>query len=230
MRHLFTAIAAATLLAAPALAQGAPPAPVAAPAGAYVSDKTHTTVEWQGLHNGLSWYSARFTDFDIQLTFDPADVTKSKVTATIDPKSIETDYTRTRPAGNTTDFNNELATDARFFNAGKFPKITFTSTAVTKTGEKTGKVTGNLTFLGVTKPVTLNIVCFRHRGTANGDSDAFNGEIVADLHESGIAAPSTTTIGGRLAIRAAIVNHRTRAEDIDALLAGVLRFGAARLS
>lgn len=79
-------------------------------------------------------------------------------------------------------------------------------------------------------PVTLNIVCFRHRGTANGDSDAFNGEIVADLHESGIAAPSTTTIGGRLAIRAAIVNHRTRAEDIDALLAGVLRFGAARLS
>ena len=79
-------------------------------------------------------------------------------------------------------------------------------------------------------PVTLNIVCFRHRGVANGDGDAFNGEIVADLHESGIAAPSTTTIGGKLAIRAAIVNHRTRAEDIDALLAGVLRFGAARLS
>jgi glutamate/tyrosine decarboxylase-like PLP-dependent enzyme len=79
-------------------------------------------------------------------------------------------------------------------------------------------------------PVTLNIVCFRHRGVASGDGDAFNGEIVADLHESGIAAPSTTTIGGKLAIRAAIVNHRTRAEDIDALLAGVLRFGAARLS
>ena len=79
-------------------------------------------------------------------------------------------------------------------------------------------------------PVTLNIVCFRHLGKAHGDSDAFNGEIVADLHESGIAAPSTTTIAGRLAIRAAIVNHRTRAEDIDALLAGVLRFGAARLS
>lgn len=83
-------------------------------------------------------------------------------------------------------------------------------------------------------PVTLNIVCFRHRGASagaiDGDSDAFNGAIVADLHESGIAAPSTTTIGGQLAIRAAIVNHRTRAEDIDALLAGVLRFGAARQS
>lgn len=79
-------------------------------------------------------------------------------------------------------------------------------------------------------PVTLNIVCFRHRGRPHGDSDAFNGEIVADLHESGIAAPSSTTIDGHLAIRAAIVNHRTRAADIDALVAGVLRFGAARLN
>ena len=79
-------------------------------------------------------------------------------------------------------------------------------------------------------PVSLNIVCFRHRGLPQGDSDAFNGEIVADLHESGIAAPSSTTIDGQLAIRAAIVNHRTRAADIDALIDAVLRFGAARLS
>ena len=106
---------------------------------------------------------ARFTGFDIQLTFDPADVTKSKVTATIDPKSIETDYARTRPAGNTTDFNTEVATGERFLNAGKFPAITFASTAVTKTGANTGKVTGNLTFLGVTKPVTLDVTYIGNR-------------------------------------------------------------------
>ena len=47
------------------------------------------------------------------------------------------------------------------------------------------------------------------------------------MHESGIAAPSTTTIGGRLAIRAAIVNHRTEPRDIDAMLNAVLKFGAA---
>jgi len=45
------------------------------------------------------------------------------------------------------------------------------------------------------------------------------------LHESGIAAPSTTTIHGKLAIRAALVNHRTQTCDIDALLEAVLRFG-----
>ena len=72
-------------------------------------------------------------------------------------------------------------------------------------------------------PVSLNIVCFRHRGD---DPDRLNAKIVADLHESGIAAPSTTIIGDRLAIRAAIVNHRTEPRDIDALLRAVLKFGA----
>ncbi len=68
-------------------------------------------------------------------------------------------------------------------------------------------------------PVKLNIVCF---GVA-GYSDAQTAELVADLQEEGLFAPSTTMIGGRLAIRAAIVNHRTRAEDIDALVAEILR-------
>lgn len=78
-------------------------------------------------------------------------------------------------------------------------------------------------------PVTLNIVCFRLRCEAAVDANALNAEIVADLHESGIAAPSTTTIGGDLAIRCAIVNHRTDTQDLDAMLDGVLEFGAARL-
>jgi alkyl hydroperoxide reductase subunit AhpC len=55
-----------------------------------------------------------------------------------------------------------------------------------------------------------------------------NAEIAADIQESGVAAPSTTTIDGRLAIRAAIVNHRTKARDIDALIAAVLRAGRKR--
>lgn len=69
-------------------------------------------------------------------------------------------------------------------------------------------------------PVALNIVCFCYRG-----SDQVNADIVVALQESGIAAPSTTTIKGRLAIRAAIVNHRTELCDIDALVDAVLDFG-----
>jgi len=70
-------------------------------------------------------------------------------------------------------------------------------------------------------PAQLNIVCFRY-----GSDDRINARIAVDLHESGIAAPSTTTIGGKLAIRAAFVNHRTQIEDVDALVEAVLRLGA----
>jgi aromatic-L-amino-acid/L-tryptophan decarboxylase len=76
-------------------------------------------------------------------------------------------------------------------------------------------------------PVQLNIVCFRYRAA---DADKVNGDIVVDIQESGIAAPSTTVLDGKLAIRAAIVNHRTDACDIDALVAAVLEFGAQRSS
>ena len=68
-------------------------------------------------------------------------------------------------------------------------------------------------------PVDLNIVCF---APSRADSDALIPAIVADLHEAGRVAPSTTTIKGRLAIRAAIVNHRTEAEDIQALATSTL--------
>jgi aromatic-L-amino-acid/L-tryptophan decarboxylase len=74
-------------------------------------------------------------------------------------------------------------------------------------------------------PVQLNIVCFRYRAA---DANQVNGDIVIDLQESGIAVPSTTMLDGRLAIRAAIVNHRTDTCDIDALIAAVLEFGSQR--
>lgn len=76
-------------------------------------------------------------------------------------------------------------------------------------------------------PVALNIVCFRFRA-ARGDLDLLNAEIVADLQEAGIAAPSTTLIAGTLAIRAAIVNHRTRIADAEALVNAILQIGKTR--
>ena len=76
-------------------------------------------------------------------------------------------------------------------------------------------------------PVELNIVCFRFR---THDSDRINAQIVVDLQECGSVAPSTTTINGRLAIRAAIVNHRTSRTEIDTLLDETLALGRAHQS
>ena len=63
-------------------------------------------------------------------------------------------------------------------------------------------------------PVPLNIVCF----SLKGDDGARNAELVMRLQEQGLAAPSTTRIGGRLVVRAAIFNHRTTLADVDGFL------------
>jgi glutamate/tyrosine decarboxylase-like PLP-dependent enzyme len=80
-------------------------------------------------------------------------------------------------------------------------------------------------------PVALNIVCFRFRAPALDEAglDRLNAELVADLHESGIAAPSTTTLAGRTVIRVCLTNHRTRESDLDVLVDAVLKFGEGRL-
>lgn len=122
----------------------------AAESGVYKLDKTHASVVWSVQHLGLSNYTARFEDFDIQLTLDAEDVTKSSVTATIDPRSVSTGFPGEK------DFNAEISDDGRFFNAGEFPDVTFTSTGIERTGETTAKITGDLTMLGITRPVTLD--------------------------------------------------------------------------
>ncbi len=74
-------------------------------------------------------------------------------------------------------------------------------------------------------PVELNIVCFRYR--AGDDAHRVNARIVADLHEAGEVAPRPRSSTGRLAIRAAIVNHRTSRAEIDTLIEKVVAAGRA---
>jgi aromatic-L-amino-acid/L-tryptophan decarboxylase len=76
-------------------------------------------------------------------------------------------------------------------------------------------------------PVPLNIVCFRYRaaGYPAEALNSLNQELLIRLHESGIAAPSYTTLDGCYALRAAIVNHRSRREDFEILVAAVIRLG-----
>jgi aromatic-L-amino-acid/L-tryptophan decarboxylase len=76
--------------------------------------------------------------------------------------------------------------------------------------------------LELAAPVTLNIVCFRY---VCPDAERVNREIVLALYDEGRVAPSATTLDGRYAIRAALVNHRTGPADVDALVDAVLRAG-----
>ncbi len=72
-------------------------------------------------------------------------------------------------------------------------------------------------------PVTLNVVCFRYRGPGLSEQggNELNRRILLELQCRGIAAPSSTELDGRLAIRVAITNHRTRWRDLQALVDAV---------
>jgi polyisoprenoid-binding protein YceI len=122
-----------------------------APAGTYKLDKTHASLIWKVNHMGLSNYAARFTDLDATIQYNPADLSKSRVVATIDPASVETDYPGEK------DFDEQLSTGDDWFNSKKFPEIKFESTSITKLNDTKGTMTGNVTFMGVTKPVTLDV-------------------------------------------------------------------------
>lgn len=77
-------------------------------------------------------------------------------------------------------------------------------------------------------PVTINIVCFRYRAAGAGEARLreINSEIMFRLQESGLAVPTDTVLAGRHSLRVAVVNHRTRDEDLDLLIDEVLRLGA----
>jgi len=81
--------------------------------------------------------------------------------------------------------------------------------------------------LELTAPIGLDIVCFRYNpgGLDTEALNRLNQTILVELQESGIAAPSYTTLNGIYCLRVAISNHRSRFEDFDLLVREVLRIG-----
>ncbi len=149
MKTVLVSLLSAALVAFTARAE----VEIEAPAGTYKLDPTHASLIWKVNHLGLSDYTARFTAFDATLAFDPGNITDSRLDVTVDPMSVETDY----PKPKEKDFDKKLQTSENFFNAGQYPQIMFTSTKIEKTGERSGKVHGELTMLGETQPVTLDV-------------------------------------------------------------------------
>lgn len=123
------------------------------PSGEYRLDKTHASVTWKVGHLGLSRYTARFSKMDATLVIDVKNPAKSELTAIVYPNSIATDF----PFVSETDFDQVLATGKEWFNADRYPEIRFSSKRIEITGSNTGKVHGELTMLGKTRPLSLNV-------------------------------------------------------------------------
>jgi polyisoprenoid-binding protein YceI len=126
------------------------PVATEAPAGAYTLDKSHASLIFRVSHLGFSNYTARFKRFDAKLELDPKRPESSRVTATVDARSLETDF----PNPETLDFNAMLQ-NAQWLDTAQFPEITFRSTRVELATPNAARITGDLTLHGVTRPITL---------------------------------------------------------------------------
>ncbi|MGD0682166.1 MAG: YceI family protein [Terracidiphilus sp.] len=146
-------------------------APLAmAQTSAWATDPAHSEVDFSIRHMGVSNVHGRIGGVKGTLVYNEADVTKSTVTVTIDPSSVDTGEPK-RDA--------HLKTDT-FFDVAKFPTATFTSSSVVKNGSKL-TVNGNLTLHGVTLPVVLD---------AEGPSTPVEGAMDHKTH-SGFTATTT---------------------------------------
>ncbi len=90
-----------------------------------------------------------------------------------------------------------------------------------------GRLVENDPNMELTAPIGMDIVCFRFNpGGLNDDSlNKINKEILIQLHEQGIAAPSYTTLNQGYCLRIAIANHRSTQDDFDLLAKEVVRIG-----
>ena len=114
----------------------------------YAIDATHMEVTYAINHVGFSTSKGRFADVASTLTLDEANPAASKVNTTIKVASLDSGFGK----------RDEHLLSADFFDAAKYPTITFVSNRVTPVGARTAKVAGDLTLHGVTKPVVLDAV------------------------------------------------------------------------
>jgi polyisoprenoid-binding protein YceI len=110
-------------------------------------DPAHSNAQFSVRHLGISNVQGEFTKLTGTVNLDDQDISKSTVTASIDVNSLDTRQPHR---------DDDLRTD-HFFDAAKYPTITFQSTKIWSTGEGTAKMTGNLTLHGVTKEVTFDV-------------------------------------------------------------------------
>jgi polyisoprenoid-binding protein YceI len=126
----------------------------------YLIDPEHVWINFSIQHHPWAKYLGAFHDIKGTILFDRDNVAASSVQAEIAAESVDT-----------SNKGRDMELQAHgFINGWEFPKITYASTSIEKTGDKTGKVIGNSTMAGVTQPVTLDVI--------------FNGEAKSPLFDN----------------------------------------------
>ncbi len=113
----------------------------------YVVDPAHAWVQFGIGHAGWSTARGKFSAIEGTIDFDKDDVTKSSVEITIDATSVDTNL----------EARDDHLLGPDFLNVEEFPEVTFNSTSIEQTGERTALVTGDMTMIGATREVVLDV-------------------------------------------------------------------------
>ena len=146
----------------------------------YTIDPTHTATVFTWNHFGFSTPSANFSDIQGTISVDNARPVNSAVNVTIPLSSLNT---------NVKALDDHLK-NADFFDAEKYPNITFKSTKVQALGQNKYKITGDLTVKNVTKPVVLDAVLNKQgiHPMTKAESIGFNATTSFDRSAFGVGA------------------------------------------
>ncbi|MEZ5825446.1 MAG: YceI family protein [Geminicoccaceae bacterium] len=153
--------------------------PAALPEGAFRLDADHAALVWKVEHLGYSLFVGRFNELDATLDFDPEAVENSSLAVTVDAASIDTGNPEL----------DDILRGSGWLDTAAHPQIRFYSTAIQRTGERTGRVDGFLDLHGVEAPITLDV-------TFNGSGSDFlrGGRDVLGFSATGELTRSTFAI------------------------------------
>ncbi len=143
-------------------------------------DNAHSKISFSVNHLGISDVTGLFKDFTVDIKAAKEDFSDAKIEMSIDVKSIDTEV----------EMRDNHLRSADFFDVAKYPKMTFSSTSVNPTKEKNKyKLNGNLTLLGITKPVTMDLW---YRGTIE---NPMNKKPTSGFKVSGVIKRSDFNLG-----------------------------------
>ena len=119
-----------------------------AAAAEYAFDKKgmHASITWRIKHLGYSWMTGRFDNFDGSISFDDKSPDASKVKVEIDANSISSNHAE----------RDKHLRSPDYLDTAAHPKATFESTSIKSVGDGKAKITGNFTFRGITKEITID--------------------------------------------------------------------------
>lgn len=143
-------------------------------------DKAHAKVAFTITHLGISEVDGTFKTFDGTLTSSKEDFSDAKFAFSADIKGIDTNV----------EMRNGHLQGEQWFNAEKFPTLTYKSTSLTSVGPKKFKLNGDLTMKGVTKPVVLDLTLI---GTTKGR----DGKSIVGFKAAGSLDRTAFGVGGQ---------------------------------